>query len=188
MLKFLIVMQIKGDDQQRLSVPLLMSMGWDCVSDLRPPTGLLFILQMVVYMNMEGDGGMILAVQNRRSWTKNLSQFHFVHHKSHTDWARIQNSAVRGRGLTACASITNQKCKNLWIIISTISNEWRCSLPSRSPDLKTMNSFYWDFQKKNVGTNLTKKCEHRVRKQIEYPRAVCLIMAVGIQTWRAFLC
>jgi hypothetical protein len=99
-----------------------MSMGWDCLRPaasngpiIHPPDGSLYEY-----------GGRRWNDIGRAEPTKNLSQCHFVHHKSHIDWARIQNSAVRGRGLTACAHITNQKCKNLWIIISTISNEWRC--------------------------------------------------------------
>jgi hypothetical protein len=34
---------------------------------------------------------------------KNLSQCHFVHHKSHMDWPGTRASAVRGRRLTAWA-------------------------------------------------------------------------------------
>jgi hypothetical protein len=34
-------------------------------------------------MSLESDGGMILTGKNRRTGRKNLSQCHFVHHKSH---------------------------------------------------------------------------------------------------------
>jgi hypothetical protein len=34
---------------------------------------------------MENDGGMILTGEKPKNWEKNLSQFHFVHHKSHMD-------------------------------------------------------------------------------------------------------
>jgi hypothetical protein len=42
-----------------------MSMEWKHFSDLRPPTGLLVILQW--YMSMEIHGGMILTGKNRRT-------------------------------------------------------------------------------------------------------------------------
>jgi hypothetical protein len=49
---------------------LIMSMGWDYISELWPPTGLLFIHRW--YMSMEYHDGMILAGEN--SW--------FAHHSS----------------------------------------------------------------------------------------------------------
>jgi hypothetical protein len=36
-------------------------------------------------MNMESHGGMILAGDNRKNLEENLSQYDFLHHKSHTD-------------------------------------------------------------------------------------------------------
>jgi hypothetical protein len=47
-------------------VLLFMSIGRDYVSELRPLTGLLFILHRW-YMGMESHGGMILTGENRRS-------------------------------------------------------------------------------------------------------------------------
>lgn len=38
--------------------------------------------------------------ENSKNSEKNLSQFYFVHHKRHTDWAQIRASAVRCRRLT----------------------------------------------------------------------------------------
>jgi hypothetical protein len=35
--------------------------------------------------------------------TLEMSQWHFVHHKTHEDYARTRNSAVRGQWLTAWA-------------------------------------------------------------------------------------
>jgi hypothetical protein len=43
---------------------IIMSMGWDYVSELRPPTGLLLIPTW--HMSMENHGGMISAGEN--SW------------------------------------------------------------------------------------------------------------------------
>jgi hypothetical protein len=45
---------------------LFMLMGWDYVSGQLPPTGLLFISQMV-YMSTENPGGMMLAREDRRT-------------------------------------------------------------------------------------------------------------------------
>jgi len=36
---------------------MIMSMGWDYVSELRPPTDLLLIPQMIQVMSMENHGG-----------------------------------------------------------------------------------------------------------------------------------
>jgi hypothetical protein len=61
-----------------------MPMGWDYVSELRPPTGLLFIPQMIY------DSGEPRWNSSDKKIPKNseeiLSQCHFVHHKSHMDW------------------------------------------------------------------------------------------------------
>jgi hypothetical protein len=59
-----------------------MSMGWDYVSELRPPTGLLFIPRC--FMSMENHGGITLTGKPRKS-KENMSQCQFVHHKSRMD-------------------------------------------------------------------------------------------------------
>jgi hypothetical protein len=47
---------------------LFMSVGWDCVSELRPPTGLLFVPPNYIWV--WGHGGMILTWENRRTRRK----------------------------------------------------------------------------------------------------------------------
>jgi hypothetical protein len=79
-----------------------MSIWCDYVSELRPPTGLLFIPRW--YISMVSHGGMLLSWYNRRPRRKNLSQCHFIQHKSHiTIRERIRASAVKGRRLTTWA-------------------------------------------------------------------------------------
>jgi hypothetical protein len=56
--------------------------GSDYVSELRPPTGLLFFAQMMIYeyavlVEDDTDRG------KPKNLVKNLSQCHFVHHKFH---------------------------------------------------------------------------------------------------------
>jgi hypothetical protein len=63
---------------------LFLSMEWDYISELWPPTGLLFIPQMIYEY-----GELRLNDIDRRkpkNSEKNLSQCHFVRHKSHMDW------------------------------------------------------------------------------------------------------
>jgi hypothetical protein len=61
-----------------------MSMGWNYVSDLRPPKADLFIPQMNT-MGMESHGGIISTRRKPKNSEKTLSQCHFFHHKSHMD-------------------------------------------------------------------------------------------------------
>jgi hypothetical protein len=77
---------------------LFMSMGWDDVSELRPPTGLLFISKMF----MKRHDGMIRTGKNRRTRRKtcvnaSLSTYPW------TDPGSTRASAVWGRRLTAWA-------------------------------------------------------------------------------------
>jgi hypothetical protein len=48
-----------------LLMEMVMSMGWDYVSELRPPTGLLFA--PIWYVSIENHGGMILPGKYRRT-------------------------------------------------------------------------------------------------------------------------
>jgi hypothetical protein len=59
-------------------------MRWDHISELRPPTGLLFISQMT-YMSMERRWNDIDRGKRKNS-EENLSQSHYVYNKPHMDW------------------------------------------------------------------------------------------------------
>jgi hypothetical protein len=56
----------------------------DTVSELRPPTGLL-LTPLTWYVIMDLHGAMTLTGTPKHS-EKNLSQCHFLRHKSHMDW------------------------------------------------------------------------------------------------------
>jgi hypothetical protein len=62
---------------------LFMSMGWNYVSELRPPTGLLFILNMI-YGHEETRWNDIDRGKPKNS-EETLSQCYFIHHKSHME-------------------------------------------------------------------------------------------------------
>jgi hypothetical protein len=62
---------------------LFMSMGRNYVSELRPPTGLLFTPQMIY--EYEEPRWNNIDMRNLKNSEKDLSQSYFIHHKSHTD-------------------------------------------------------------------------------------------------------
>jgi hypothetical protein len=78
------------------------SMGRDYVSDLRPPTGLLFIPRW--YKSMYSHCGMTIKGKNRKTRRKPVSMPLF-HHKFHMDWPQVRTraSAARNRRLSAWA-------------------------------------------------------------------------------------
>jgi hypothetical protein len=63
---------------------LFMPKGWDYVSELRPPVGLLFIHRVIHEYGEprwnDTDRG------EQKNSKKNLSQCHFVYQRSHMDW------------------------------------------------------------------------------------------------------
>jgi hypothetical protein len=70
-----------------------MSMGWSYVSELRPQTGLFFFPQVIYEYGErrwnDTDRG------KRKGSDRNLSQCHFVHHKSYMDSPELETGLVR---------------------------------------------------------------------------------------------
>jgi hypothetical protein len=63
---------------------LFMSVGWDCVSELWPPTGPLFVPQMIDEYGEPRWNDFDRA--KPKNSEKSPFQCHFVHHKSYMDW------------------------------------------------------------------------------------------------------
>jgi hypothetical protein len=89
----------------QLLLLLFMLMEWDYISELQPPTGLLFIPQ-VIYEYREPQWNDIDRGKPKNSEI-NLSQGHFVCHRSHMDWPRhepgpLQWSSEPQHGLGMC--------------------------------------------------------------------------------------
>jgi hypothetical protein len=70
---------------------IIMSMLWDYVSELRPPSGLLFIPRW--YMSMESHGGMILTGEN--SWLVHQSSLAILPAESSSSKQEIWEKGMR---------------------------------------------------------------------------------------------
>jgi hypothetical protein len=108
--------------------------GWDCVSELRPQTGLLLIPQEIC-MNMESYGGTILTGENRRTRRKPCPNAALPTTIPHgLTRARIPASAVRGRRLTAWAMSRPHSillnALNIWIYLGVSSRPFQFSVLS----------------------------------------------------------
>jgi hypothetical protein len=94
-----------------------MPMGWDYVSELRPPTGQLFVPQVT---SMERHGGMILRGENRRTWREKPVPVPLlppqIPHELTRAWSHA--SAVRGQRLTTWATAPVCEIINIWQIFS----------------------------------------------------------------------
>jgi hypothetical protein len=62
---------------------MFMSMGWDSVSEQHLPTDLLFIPQIIY----KYEDTVNINRGRPKNAEKNLSQCHFILHKSHTGWS-----------------------------------------------------------------------------------------------------
>jgi hypothetical protein len=96
-----------------------MSMGLDNVTELRPATGLLFFSQMIYEYGATVESywwGNQRTQGKLKNSEKNLSQYHFVHHKSQwLTWVQSPASVVRGRQLTASLCVCVCVCACMYV-------------------------------------------------------------------------
>jgi hypothetical protein len=94
-----------------------MLMEWDYVSELRPLTGLLFIPR-IIYKYVEPRWND--TDRRRPNTVKNLSHYHFVHHKFHTD----ANKFLRGERPAAKSKAHLLSFQNSLFQVCHISKEF----------------------------------------------------------------
>jgi hypothetical protein len=113
---------------------VFMSTGWDYISELRPPMGILFMTKL--YMSMESHGGMILTGENEISGRNFCPSVSLTSHIPHgLTRAQTRASEVTGRLLTVWA-MTRPFCEHVsWnkmavslAFVKTVMNESSCSV------------------------------------------------------------